>query len=296
MSNDLVSVVIPAYNEEETIEEAVYSALNQTHDSIELFVVDDCSTDQTLQVVSEINDSRLNIISLMENRGGSFARNRGIEASNGEYIALLDADDRWEPEKIKTQLASLKGPENCVAVTCFVEIERQSILLKLVDLLTNPNSKIENIDTVRDQLLSLEYFVHGGSTLLVEKSTIDKIQGFDEDFQRLQDIEFTIRLLEHGQLCTVETPLATLKDTGIPSPESVICSHEQFLSKFHDEMSIIQTKAHYFDLSRAHFRAGRFREGTRYLRESRPTNTKQVLGLVRDVSKGIRRHIATEMR
>lgn len=106
--NDLVSVVIPTYNREKVIKQCLNSILNQTYKNLEVIVVDDASIDDTEHVVRSIKDSRLKYIRLNENSHGTKPRNIGIRAATGEYIAFLDSDDTWLPNKIERQLAFMK--------------------------------------------------------------------------------------------------------------------------------------------------------------------------------------------
>lgn len=100
----LVSVVIPVYNRESTIMRALNSVLDQTYHNIEVIVVDDCSTDSTVQTVGMCTDSRVQLICLPVHRGANAARNRGIEISKGEYIAFQDSDDEWMKNKLEKQI------------------------------------------------------------------------------------------------------------------------------------------------------------------------------------------------
>ena len=104
----MISVVLPAYNRRNTVRKAVESVLNQTERDIECIVVDDASTDDTAGVLTEINDSRLRIIRLTENSGACHARNVGVQAAKGEYIAFQDSDDCFHPDKLERQLRSCR--------------------------------------------------------------------------------------------------------------------------------------------------------------------------------------------
>lgn len=98
-----ISVIIPTYNRAKLVRRAVYSVLNQTYKNLELIVVDDGSTDDTLSFLRSIDDSRLKVIS-QPNMGVSAARNRGIYESSGRLIALLDSDDEWMKDKLEKHL------------------------------------------------------------------------------------------------------------------------------------------------------------------------------------------------
>ncbi|WP_329607065.1 glycosyltransferase family A protein [Planktothrix agardhii] len=98
----LISVIIPAYNAEKTIQETIYSVLKQTWQDFELIVINDGSQDATLEVLSSIQDPRLRILSY-SNAGLASSRNRGITEATGEYISFMDADDLWTPDKLEAQ-------------------------------------------------------------------------------------------------------------------------------------------------------------------------------------------------
>jgi glycosyltransferase involved in cell wall biosynthesis len=104
-----VSAVIPAYNASATISEAVISALSQSHQDVEVIVCDDASTDDTRDVVGSINDDRIILLSNETNRGCGFSRDRAIAAAGGDFIAVLDADDAWLPQRLSHLLAAVDG-------------------------------------------------------------------------------------------------------------------------------------------------------------------------------------------
>lgn len=102
----LVSVVMPAYNAEKYITAATSSVLEQTYENLELIIVNDCSKDHTLQVIQNCakKDSRIRVLSNEENLGVSYTRQRGVETADGEWIAFLDSDDMWAPDKLEKQI------------------------------------------------------------------------------------------------------------------------------------------------------------------------------------------------
>ena len=99
-----ISVVIPAYNRATTIARALNSVLAQTFQDLEVIVVDDGSTDHTSEVIQQIGDARVEIIRHTRNQGAAEARNTGMKAAGGKYIAWLDSDDEWLPDKLQVQL------------------------------------------------------------------------------------------------------------------------------------------------------------------------------------------------
>ncbi len=107
----LVSVIIPTYNSEKYIRKTVLSALNQSYERLEIVIVDDFSKDNTREVIKEIakQDNRIRFIFHERNQGAATARNTGIKNAKGQYIAFLDSDDTWFPDKIKKQVDILKS-------------------------------------------------------------------------------------------------------------------------------------------------------------------------------------------
>lgn len=101
-----ISIIMAAYNAEKTIEQAIHSVLSQTYPDFELLVVNDCSIDKTAMLVEAIaeKDDRVRLIPNEKNRGVSYTRKRGLEEAKGEWIAILDSDDAWAPEKLKKQI------------------------------------------------------------------------------------------------------------------------------------------------------------------------------------------------
>jgi len=106
----MISVIIPLYNKEAYISETLHSVLSQTYDKFEVIVVDDGSTDNSLQVVRNFTDSRLRIVE-KKNEGVSVARNEGIDQASFPWIAFLDADDWWAPTFLKEVVAVLPSGE-----------------------------------------------------------------------------------------------------------------------------------------------------------------------------------------
>ena len=115
MNSALVSIITPTYNSSKFIEECINSVICQTHKNWEMIIVDDCSTDDTTQIITKYskNDNRIKVIHLEENVGAAEARNIAIKESKGKYIAFLDSDDLWNEDKLKKQLSFMK--ENNIA-------------------------------------------------------------------------------------------------------------------------------------------------------------------------------------
>jgi teichuronic acid biosynthesis glycosyltransferase TuaG len=106
-----VSIITPSYNSEKFISETIQSVQNQTHQNWEMIIIDDCSQDKTAEIIERFikNDYRIQLHKLDKNSGAGIARNTAIQLAKGDYIAFLDADDLWKPEKLEQQLAFMKS-------------------------------------------------------------------------------------------------------------------------------------------------------------------------------------------
>ena len=101
----LVSIIMPNYNSESYLKETIDTVLAQSYQNWELIIVDDCSTDKSVEIIEQYKDERIRLIHNVENCGAARSRNRAIEAANGRWIAFLDSDDLWAPSKLSEQLA-----------------------------------------------------------------------------------------------------------------------------------------------------------------------------------------------
>jgi len=199
--NPLVSVVLPTYDRPMFLERAVESVLEQTYRNAELIVVDDCSPTPAREILSEFSsdDVRTTQIRHDENRGANAARNSGIEAASGEFIAFLDDDDRWDPTKLERQVARFEGsPPDIGVVYTGVRIVADSGELN-VHLPTPGNKTTEDVLAGR--------FSATFSTLMIRSSVINEAGLPDERFPSWQDREWCVRLSQHCRFEPVTQPL-----------------------------------------------------------------------------------------
>ena len=105
---DLVSIIMPAYNSEKYIANAIHSVLSQTYTNWELLIVDDGSTDHTADIVGSFEDKRIHFQRNTQNMGAALTRNKALQAAQGRYIAFLDSDDLWTPDKLEKQIAFMQ--------------------------------------------------------------------------------------------------------------------------------------------------------------------------------------------
>ena len=150
MINQSISVIIPTYNRSNTIEKCLDSVFNQTYKVNEIIVVDDCSTDNTIDILNLYKD-QITILQTVNNSGAQSARNIGIKAAKSEWIAFLDSDDEWLSDKIEKQISALKNinfnPLTVVHGDCIVNnIEKKNKNIWKLDKIDGEN--------VYNQLLS----------------------------------------------------------------------------------------------------------------------------------------------
>lgn len=123
--NDLVSVIMPSYNTARYIGESIRSVLAQTYSNWELLIVDDCSTDDTDAVVTVFADNRIRYFKNKKNAGAALSRNRALREAKGRWIAFLDSDDLWLPEKLEKQIAFMERNGYAFSYTNYSEIDQQ---------------------------------------------------------------------------------------------------------------------------------------------------------------------------
>lgn len=205
----LVSVIIPTYNREETIMRAVDSVLAQTYSDIELIVVDDGSTDSTVRLINDCADKRVRLIHMPENGGANVARNRGIAAARGEYIAFQDSDDEWDRDKLQIQIKDMLDRKLTASFCAYRLI--QGVNEKIMPRDYKDKDRYEN------KLMEVlaERNVIGTPTLIVRKDVFLTVGVFDETMPRLQDYEFVIRLAQKEKIGYIAKPLVTAHRTAV---------------------------------------------------------------------------------
>ncbi len=202
----IVSVIIPAYNCERTIFDTVKSVLDQTFSDFELIIVNDGSTDSTLDVISRIEDPRIIILS-HQNSGANFTRNRGLEYATGKYIAFLDSDDIWKVNKLELQVKALEdNPDVSLAYSWVDRIDQTGKLIRR-------GSRLNVSGNVYAYLL-LSDFLENGSNPLIRKDALDTVGNFDESLRAAQDWDIYLRLSHHHQFIAVPTPQILYRESN----------------------------------------------------------------------------------
>ncbi len=202
-SSNTVTVVIPAYNAARTLNRAVKSAVDQTYKAIEIIIIDDASTDDTQSIAAKIalQEPRVKVVSLSGNVGLAGARNAGIDEARGEYIAPLDADDEWLPEKLEKQIAVFRNdPSGNVGIVASdsVDIDESSgeQTLKVTPQYDDPFFAA----------LALERIASADSVLIPRKAMLEAGK-YDEKLRHQEDCDLWPRLLKNYDFANVSEPL-----------------------------------------------------------------------------------------
>ncbi|MBL4884095.1 MAG: glycosyltransferase [Planctomycetaceae bacterium] len=183
-----VSILIPCYNAERWVAQAIQSALDQTHDYKEVIVVDDGSTDGSLEIIKSFGDKIR--WETGPNRGGNVARNRLLELAIGEWLQYLDADDYLRPEKIERQLDQIADDVDVVYSAPLIETWNENGIV---------DSTIGNLDS--DAPIELQWIrwqVAQTGTVLWKSTSLKQIGGWNKNYPCCQDNEVTLRAIQQG--------------------------------------------------------------------------------------------------
>jgi glycosyltransferase involved in cell wall biosynthesis len=200
----LVSAIIPARNAEEFIGDALRSVLAQTHTPIECIVVDDGSDDATAERARGI-DPAVEVIT-QSHRGVAAARNRGAEAASGSFLAFLDADDTWLPERTERLLSAIEmqGADAAVSAVTITDAELGPIAVHR----QGPDVDVPSVLLCEVELVSTS------SNLLINRALFDAVGAFDPRLSTAADWSLTLRLLDAGELAYVDEPLTLYRRHG----------------------------------------------------------------------------------
>ena len=203
----LVSVIIPAYNHEKYIGDAINSVLNQTYKNIELIVEDDCSTDNTVKEIKKIKDKRLKTIFSKKNKGTVRTINHLLSMCNGDYIAILGSDDIWYPEKIEKQLKHFKKGIGAV--------------FSIADIIDENGNKYTEDENFTDEIFikdnmskgkRLRLFYDKGNHLchpssIITREVLEQIGLYNPVYRQLHDFDYWTRLLTQFNMFIVQEKL-----------------------------------------------------------------------------------------
>jgi teichuronic acid biosynthesis glycosyltransferase TuaG len=187
---DSVSIVTPTYNSENFISETIQSILNQSYTNFELIVIDDCSKDNTVEIVKTFSekDSRFNLIQLELNSGAAVARNIGLENSKGRFIAFCDCDDIWFENKLEYQIRFMLEKSIPISFTSYQLINEKGVSMNKV---INAIDKITYLEYLKNTII-------GMSTAMIDTSLVKEFRF--ENIRTRQDTMLWITLLKRGHV------------------------------------------------------------------------------------------------
>ena len=258
-----VSVIIPAYNCERFIGETIKSVLSQTYQDFEVLVIDDGSEDKTQEIVKGINDPKIVYIHHEENSGVSVARNNAITKSRGEYIALLDHDDLWLPEKLERQVPILESDPKVGLVysDCYI-IDLNGHILGRNFQDHHPHRGEVFPDLFLDNFIPC-------LTVLIRKDALDRVGLFNPEFSIAEEYDLFLRIAEVYKVDFVDLPLAKYRLHETNFSKNEVRANEEadtvirtFLGNHPDLKDILGNKVDrrlstlYYDLGKAYFFKG----------------------------------------
>jgi glycosyltransferase involved in cell wall biosynthesis len=221
----LVSVVIPTYDRLPLLREAVASVRAQAYPRWELVVADDGSTDRTVEWVRSLADSRVRCLALAHGGNVARARNAGVRASGGEYVAFLDSDDVWLPGKLEAQVRALASG---AARWCYAGFEMMDTGGRTIPFVEGDWKPLSG--RIAREVITTEAAV-GIATLVVERSLFDEVGGFDEDpgLVLREDLDLAIRLALAADTVAVPAVLARVREH--PGRSTAACSDADALER-----------------------------------------------------------------
>jgi len=197
MKKPLVSIMMPAYNAGKYIRRAIQSVLVQTYENWELIIVDDCSTDNTYEIVANYKDPRIRILRHEQNMGVGPSRNDALSASRGQWVTVLDADDQWLPERLDRLMKETERREDLFLsdlVTMCFDRDGSLIPWKVIDA-----SGL--VGEGHAAIVGIEDFLKAGCILLKPLFPMSAVRNFQlcfEDFRLGEDLDFWVQLFHAG--------------------------------------------------------------------------------------------------
>lgn len=197
MSNPTVSVLIGVYNEEQYIEASLQSLLDQTFDDFEIIVVDDCSTDSSVEIIQSFDDPRIRLIENETNLGLTKSLNRALDAAEGRYVARQDADDLSHPSRLDREVAYLESHEEVALVGT------GAYLIDGDGVIQQKRTVLESVSF--DDLVEKNHIIHG--SILARKDVFESVGQYDDLFQYSQDLDMWLRIAEEHEIRNIPEPL-----------------------------------------------------------------------------------------
>jgi glycosyltransferase involved in cell wall biosynthesis len=210
--NSIFSIIIPMHNRQHCIMNAVDSVLNQSFTDFELIIVDDHSTDNSVELIKQLNDPRINLIELPVNKGAAHARNTGIRLSKGRFITFLDSDDSFEPDYLKeayNKMISLADDQGFAWCGTRMHTLNHKNNVVTMESVWKPSVKNSAYETFLNDL-----HIGIGCGVTFKREVFEKAGFFNEQLPSAEDTEFFLRVSQHYKFSVIEKPLINIYKNG----------------------------------------------------------------------------------
>ncbi len=227
-----ITAIIPTYNRAFSTCRAIESILAQTLPVTEIIVVDDSSTDDTIQTIQSNFGERVRIVRHTQNCGASAARNTGYLSANTEYVAFLDSDDIWLPNKIESQMNFIR--------TYNLDASCTNVLITYDDGKTKKSIKRPYPDILTLSEITYGCYLSPGSTMIVKRKMLEQAGGYDVDYKRYEDWDLLLKLLYcGGRLGYMQQDLAQIYADHDFSYEDALSSLKRIKERHEDKIRVI---------------------------------------------------------
>lgn len=203
----IFSVIMPVYNREKSVLKSINSVLNQSFKEFELILIDDCSTDNSYTILSNLKDKRIKLFRLDKNSGPGIARNAGIAKSQGKFISFLDSDDQFEPEFLQNTFDKFSATSDNIGF-CWSGI-RYHLGENCKEYIWNPKIIKDSYHTFLDSI-----YIGTSAGVTVKREVFDAYGGFNENLLAAEDTEFFLRITKKYDFLVIEKILVNIFKGG----------------------------------------------------------------------------------
>ncbi|MFW7385519.1 glycosyltransferase family 2 protein [Vagococcus fluvialis] len=233
MNEPLVSIIMPAYNAEKYIEEAIQSVQNQSYQNWELLICDDCSTDNTVKIIENKikKDLRIKLFKLQNNCGAAIARNSSIKHAIGDYLAFLDSDDSWYKDKLRKQILFMEQNEYHFTCTYYNKIDENGENLNKIITYQNQSN-----------YSNLLYNCPGNSTVIYNCNILGKF--YISDLKKRNDYLMWLQVIKKSnKLICLDECLSThrLVSTGLSNKKRELVKYHWYIYREIEKLSLFKS-------------------------------------------------------
>ncbi|WP_143414819.1 glycosyltransferase family 2 protein [Geobacillus sp. E263] len=200
-----ISVIMPCYNEEKSIGKSIKSILNQSFTDFEFIIVDDCSTDNTVNVINSFKDERIKLIRKKENSGVAASLNLGLQNATGKYVARMDADDICERERLQVQYEYMENNEDVVIVGTWAYT-----INPITNSIRESRTPVSDSE-IRRYMQKDSPFIHPS---VLFRRIVNRSPVFYSELKGFEDYDLWIRLSKHGKMANIPKFLVTRYDAN----------------------------------------------------------------------------------